>query len=42
MLSRLCTIYLNKVKIMKKQQEIYGTIIEMNQIVVLTIRTGTE
>ena len=37
------TIYLNTVKTMEKQQEVYGIITKMNQIVVLIIiTTGTE
>ena len=33
-----CTIYLNSVKIIKKQQEVCGITTEMNQIVVQIIK----
>ena len=42
MLSCLCTTYFNTVKTIEKQQEVYGIIAEMNQIVVLIITAGTE
>ena len=39
MLQCLCIIYLNTVKITKKQQEVYRVITEMKQIVVQIIIT---